>query len=156
MKDQKPIRWSNRTVSPSKSQNIMNNISWHDNGLCVTLHKKCDLETVLEIKEKLYGDAYYESIQFQVWDLSQVEEFELSETDMKIIGALDRSSSRWNDKMKVFILHDDEVAARLFNIYTRMMITTNWVVHLLAKGQSNSECAYDVPIPVKHLIWPHS
>lgn len=106
----------------------MKNISLFTNGLYVSLSGRCDLDTVLDIKKQFYGSSKYESILYQIWDLTQVQHFDFNENDMKILGALDRSSSRWNNRIKIFVLVKDENFVKLFEVYFCMLKETNWEI----------------------------
>ncbi len=94
----------------------------------VTLWGKVTFKDIDAADGLLYGDARFEKMDFQIFDSTDVEEFDLSAIDLQMIGALDKSSSVWNKKMKVALVAKDPEFIQLIEEYKKVMEDTGWKI----------------------------
>ncbi len=84
-------------------------IKWFEHG---TLFSHSDTVTDEEVKtfnDIMYGDRRFEHIRYQISDYSAVTDNRITVRDAKVIGTLDRTSSRWNNHpMKIAVVTTDE------------------------------------------------
>ena len=69
-------------------------------------------------------------MKYQIFDYSQVSEVALSEADVKMISILDKSSTIWNNHVRVAIITDDVKIFGLAEIYRAILIDTKWMVEI--------------------------
>ena len=51
----------------------------------------------------LIGHSNFDNMTYQLWDLSQIEDFNLTRQELFVIGTLDKSSGEWNKSGSVQI-----------------------------------------------------
>jgi hypothetical protein len=103
-------------------------ITWMGNNVIVSLSGKVSFKDIDTADGMLYGDARFEKMEYQIFDHTDVEEFNVSTSDLQMIGALDKSSSIWNRKMKVALVTRDKKIMDHIEEYKKVMKDTGWKI----------------------------
>jgi hypothetical protein len=102
-------------------------IIWEEKGILVKHSGTVDEQEVMMINNIMYGDVRFETITYQISDYSDVTNNLITPTDAKVIGTLDRTSSRWTSKrMKNVVVSKDEKFIPIVRTYFREFEGTEW------------------------------
>jgi hypothetical protein len=105
-------------------------IKWIGNNAIVTMTGEVDFSEIDMANGMLYGDARFEHMNYQIFDLGNAEIIKLKAHDFELIGALDKNSSIWNGKMKVAVVFKDDGMIKLIEVYKNAMKDTEWEIEV--------------------------
>jgi hypothetical protein len=105
-------------------------IDWIGNNAIISLKGHVDFKDIDTADGMLYGDSRYEKMEFQIFDMTDVENFNISKQDMQVIGVMDKNSSLWNKKMKVALVAKNESIVKLIEVYIEVMKATEWHIKI--------------------------
>jgi len=108
----------------------MYSIDWIGNNVIVRMKEEVSFHDIDAVDGLLYGDPRYEKMTFQIFDLTSVDVFNVTEQEMQVIGVLDKNSSLWNKKMKVALVSKNESIIKLIGTYIEVMQSTEWKVQI--------------------------
>ena len=70
-------------------------------------------------------------MKYQIADFSKIEKVEYSEDEIKIITTLEKSSTIWNNKVKLAIVTSKNVCLNfILDPYIEAMKSTNWKIKI--------------------------
>ncbi len=78
----------------------------------------------------LIGHSNFDNMTYQLWDLRQIEDFNLTIQEMKVIGTLDKSAGEWNRSIKVALVVADKKTKDLCKYYASLMTGTKWSIQI--------------------------
>jgi len=67
---------------------------------------------------------------YQLWDLRQIEDLNVSKQEMKVIGTLDKSAGEWNHSVKVALVVSDDKTKSLSEYYASLMNDNKWSIQI--------------------------
>ena len=105
-------------------------INWINVNPYITFNEKTNFEAIIEINEFLVGRIEFDDMEYQIWDFSLTNELLVTDNEIEIIYALDKSSSIWNKTMKVALIAIDESIINLCLQYKESMNDTVWRVEI--------------------------
>jgi predicted RNA-binding protein len=105
-------------------------IEWKHSDIIVKFDGKLIKEDILSVDNHIYGNSKFDKMKYQIFDYSRVTEVELSEADVKMISILDKSSTIWNNHVRVAIITDNVKILGLAEIYRAILIDTKWLVEI--------------------------
>lgn len=105
---------------------MANQIVWEPKGVLIILSGTVTAYEVARINDTLYGDARFDHIKYQIADYSLVTQNLLTAPDGKVIGMMDRSSSRWNTHMLDVLITKDPAFKPVIDTYAKMLKDTQW------------------------------
>ncbi|WP_075591337.1 hypothetical protein [Labilibacter marinus] len=111
---------------------MIEKISWVKNNLEVSFCESCTFSEIKKVNEKVYGDARFDKMEYQIFDFSRVSELLLTPKELKIVGVLDRSASRWNRNVCIALVVTMEYVRNLALEYGKLMEGSNWSVYLFS------------------------
>ena len=106
--------------------NMKDEITWVTRGVLVTLSEQVNGAELFRLNEKVYGDSRFEDIRYQLWDLTNITEFNVSIEDIVKIAAHDRAAALSNSRMKVAIVTTEEMIQTIVNLYSAEMFESPW------------------------------
>ncbi len=113
-------------------------IFWEENGILVKFSGTVTQEEVHMINDIIYGNIKYDTIKYQIADYSDVTEIVMTTFDAKVIGTLERKSTRWNpDRVRNVVVTRDEWFIPIVNAYFKEQERTAWenrIVETLAQA----------------------
>ena len=104
------------------------NLIWKKKGIIINFSGIVNSFEIVKVNSIIYGDPRFDSMEYQLCDFSNVQKGIGSEKDARMIGALDKSSSRWNRHIKVICVTKDTFAIEMIQAYASMLKDTGWEV----------------------------
>jgi len=102
-------------------------IIWEENGILVKFSGIVTNEEVAIANDLIYGDIRFETISHQIADYTDATDIQITPFDAKVIGAIDRSSIRWNEnKMQNIVVTKDENFIPIVKTYFAAFEGTKW------------------------------
>ena len=100
---------------------------WEERGILFKHTGTATSKEGMAMIDKMYADSRFDRIKYQISDFSTVTDFQLTDTDAKIFGILDRSSSHWNlNRMLIAFITQDEMFVPMVNTYFEQFKGTDW------------------------------
>ncbi len=116
-------------------------IEWIADNVIVTLSGKIKFADIDAADGLLYGGPRFERMEYQLFDLTNVEEFNLTDQELMIIGTLDKNAGIWNKRIKVALVTKDKKVIKLIETYQMVMSDTAWKVKVFAElGDAKKWC----------------
>ena len=106
------------------------NITWQDSNVILSFESNVIYQDIYEADNIIYGDPRFDNMKYQIADFSKLEKFELTEEEVQIIAALDKSSSRWNNEIKLAVVTSDSYLIERIKPYIESMQDTNWSIKI--------------------------
>ncbi len=108
----------------------MYDVRWTSNGIEWKHRGDVSLHEIMSANAEFMGDARSDAAKYQLIDLREVDEFDLSESDMEIIGSMDLAQSESTPHLRVaFIVADDGLDAKL-DAYASALEGSSWRVRI--------------------------
>ena len=102
-------------------------IEWKGSNVIISFTKNFIYKDSYEANNLIYGDSRFDTMKYQISDCSKIEKVEFTEEEIKIITTLEKSSSIWNNKMKMAVVTSDTVCLNfILDPYIEGMKDTNW------------------------------
>jgi hypothetical protein len=100
---------------------------WEEKGVLAKHYGIVSEQEVMETNDEMYGDVRFETITYQISDYTEATNIQITPKDAKIIGTLDKTSSRWTSrKMKIVVVTKDEKFVPIVLTYFREFEGTTW------------------------------
>lgn len=77
------------------------------NNLLVKFSEVITYKEILSSNDEVLGKSYFEKLEFLIWDLLEVDEVDLSETEIWKIAHDSAGQARWNRNLSVTILSNE-------------------------------------------------
>jgi len=109
-------------------------IEWIGNNAHVFFEGDIDFDELNKANGELYGDARFDLMDYAIFDLINAREFNITEHEMLMISALDKSASRWNEKLKLACISEDknEKVKQMLEHYVHLMKDNKWTIKLFS------------------------
>jgi hypothetical protein len=105
------------------------NIHWKGSNVIVSFTGNFTYNDSFEVNNLIYGDSRFDSMKYQIADFSKIEKFEFTEDEIKIISTLEKTSTVWNNSVKVAVIDSDTISlSAIIDPYIETMKTTNWEI----------------------------
>lgn len=101
-------------------------ITWKDSNVIISFTKNLSYKDMYDVNNLVYGDSRFNNMKYQIADFSKIEKFEFTKEEITIISTLEKSSTIWNNKIKLAIITSDVDYLRAIKPYLEVMKTTNW------------------------------
>jgi len=105
-------------------------LNWKGSNVVITYNCNLTFQDIYELNNIIYGDSRFETMRYQILDWTKVEKFEISKKEVKIISTLEKSSTRWNNKVKLAIVVTDKEYLKAIEPYLKVMKSTNWEIKI--------------------------
>ena len=102
------------------------NIKWHKKGVFLKFRGIVNSQDLIDANNYLISNANFELIDYQIFDFSEIDDFQITAYDMAIIGSMDKSQAEFNKKMKVAVITNDNYVKELTTEYNAFMKETGW------------------------------
>jgi hypothetical protein len=103
---------------------------WEKNGIYIIYSGKVSFSDLVELQGRLIGDKRYDSILFEIADLTKVDEPEVNKKEVKAISRLDRAATCYHRKKQHIIVSDNKEFLPLIKFYFKTFEGTSWETHL--------------------------
>ena len=102
-------------------------IEWKGSNIIVSFTKNLTYKDSFEVNNLIYGDSRFDTMKYQIADFSKIEKAEFTEDEIKIITTLEKSSTIWNNNIKLAIVTSPNVCLNfIIDPYFETMKSTNW------------------------------
>ena len=105
-------------------------MSWTGNDVLITFEGEVDFHEITEVDDHLYGDTRYDKQVYQIWDFRNVQAFNMTSIEARVIGVLDRNSSVWNNNIMLAVVTTDKYIIDITLEYKKELSETNWQVRI--------------------------
>lgn len=103
------------------------NIVWQKDGILFDHSGTVTSLEVMSMNDVMYGDVRFNKIRYQISDYTKVTENLVNKDDAKVIGTLDKASSKWQKKkMKLAVVTQDEAFIPSVEEYFRSLQGSGW------------------------------
>ena len=103
-------------------------IQWKKNGVFITFRGIVQSQTLIDANNYLLSNADFDSLDYQIFDFSDVEDFKATTYDMSIIGTMNNAQTIFNKKIKVAFITSDHYILEQINEYKSYMHKTDWEI----------------------------
>ena len=110
-------------------------IQWQEKGVFITFRGIVKSQDLIDANNYLLSNADFDSLDYQVIDFSDVEDFKVTSYDMGIIGSMNNSQTLFNKKMKVAFITSDIYIKEQIKEYNKYMIKTDWEIQIFKNLQ---------------------
>ena len=105
-------------------------IQWQEKGVFITFRGIVKSQDLIDANNYLLSNADFDSLDYQVVDFSDVENFKATSYDMGIIGSMNNSQTLFNKKIKVAFITSDNYIKEQIKEYNKYMIKTDWEIQI--------------------------
>lgn len=102
------------------------NIKWHKKGVFLKFRGIVNSHDLIDANNYLISNANFETIDYQIFDFSEINDFQITTYDMAIIGSMDKSQAGFNKKIKIAVITNDDYIKELTKEYNKYMSGTDW------------------------------
>jgi hypothetical protein len=107
-------------------------ISWEKKGIVYKFYDFITPKEVISSSEDKYGDDRFDSLRYQILDLSEIKPVAVNDPDMalqlvKRIAATDRAAAISNPDMKIAIVTSLEIISTLACLYSAELSDSPWM-----------------------------
>lgn len=106
-------------------------IFWEENGIYIKHSGIVTYREIFEIEGKLVGDARYETSQYEIINMLEIDGLEVSLNEIVAIGSLERAASRYRRDKYVIMLADREEYMPVIHKYFEILNSVGWETVLL-------------------------
>jgi hypothetical protein len=99
---------------------------WASRGVTWSFRGVVSGEELVEANQEVYLDERFPLIRYQIVDLSQVERFDVSPADMRLLAENDHAASRLNPSVRVAVVATDERVRELSLYYEGQSSDSTW------------------------------
>ena len=118
-------------------------VSWINGGFYIKFFDIIDKHALLEANYCIYGKPQFEEASFQLLDFLEITDFKVQMTEARIIGALDKSASKWNSSMKVAVVTKHPTVLEFTKYYKESLINTNWTCQTFDSIESAMDWSFN-------------
>ncbi|MBL4939832.1 MAG: hypothetical protein JKY16_06130 [Lutibacter sp.] len=105
-------------------------IKWKGANIIISFYGNLIYQDFYDANNLIYGDARFSLMEYQIADFSKIEKFEFTKEEIKIISTLEKSSSIWNNNVRLAIITSNEEYLRAIHPYLEAMKLTNWKIKI--------------------------
>ena len=115
-------------------------IVWEEKGILVKFSGTVTEQENIMLNDFIYGDIRFGTISYEIADFTEAINIQITPTYAKVIGTLDKSSSRWtHNVVRNIVITKDQKFIPVVEIYFKEFLGTNWECRIF----ETLELAYD-------------
>ena len=107
-------------------------LKWEHNNSLITFKGYVDGNELLQASNILIGDSRFDKMNYTIFDLLNINEFNVDQEDIKIISTIDKGSSRWNRNLKVACIANENYSKNVVLEYKKLMLDIDWEIGLFS------------------------
>ena len=115
------------------------NINWDKNGVYVKFRGIVNAQDLIDANNYVISNANFESINYQIFDFLDIEEFKITSYDISIIGIMDKSQTSVKEEMKVAIVTQSDYIKEITTEYDQIMSGSNWETRIFPSYETALE-----------------
>lgn len=102
-------------------------INWGKNGVSLKFRGIITDQDLIDANNYIISNASFESINYQIFDFSDIEDFKVTSYDISIIGILDKSQVEFTKDMKVAFVTQDDYVKDIVSEFDQILASSKWV-----------------------------
>ncbi len=114
-------------------------INWDKNGVYVKFRGVVNAQDLIDANNYVISNANFESINFQIFDFLDIEEFKITSYDISIIGVMDKSQTDVKKDMKVAVVTQSDYVREITAEYDKIMSGSNWETNIFPSLEAARE-----------------
>jgi len=103
---------------------------WIGNDIIFSFTGEVNFDDLNQANNEIYGDSRFDLMNYAIFDFSLIKRFDLSEVEIEVISALDRSIARWNRKLKLALIGNEKEVKDTIISYIHLMDKELWEIKL--------------------------
>ena len=103
------------------------NINWDKEGVYIKFRSVVIARDLIDANNYIISNANFESIDYQIFDFLDIEDFKITPYDIAIIATMDKSQTEFNNDMKVAIITTDDYVREITTEYDQYLTDSNWI-----------------------------
>ena len=107
-------------------------INWIENDVVIIFEEEVTFHEISKVDDIIYGDPRFGKMIYQLWDFTNVHKHNITIVEASVIGELDKSTSVWNDEVKVALVSTNVEFRELIPEYMKIIDDTNWSVKVFS------------------------
>ena len=108
------------------------NINWDKKGVYVKFRGVVTAQDLIDANNYVISNANFETINYQIFDFLNIDDFKITSYDINIIGVMDKSQVGFKKEMKIAVLTQDDYVREITTKYDHLMAGSNWVTRIFA------------------------
>lgn len=108
------------------------NINWDKKGVYVKFRGIVTAQDLIDANNYLISNANFETIDYQIFDFSTIDDFQITTYDIRIIGVMDKSQTDFKKEMKVAIITEDDYVREITTEYDHIMSESKWITRVFS------------------------
>ncbi|MFP4157421.1 MAG: hypothetical protein ACLFU4_07365 [Opitutales bacterium] len=101
-------------------------INWKERGVEWLYHGTVTGAELIQSNEDIYGDPRFDDLRYQLVDLTQVERFEVSESDIRKLAFFDAAAARSNPRIRLGIIAGNASGRAISDAYRGSIQNPPW------------------------------
>lgn len=112
------------------------NINWDKTGVYVKFRGIVSSQDLIDANNYVISNKNFESINYQIFDFNNIDQFNITQEDINIIGTMDKSQTDFKKEMKVAIVTHDDYVRKITTDYKEIMSDSSWVTKIFSDVES--------------------
>jgi hypothetical protein len=101
-------------------------INWTERGVEWLYYGTVTGAELIESNEEIYGDPRFDDLRYQLVDLTEVERFDVSDTDIRKLAFFDAAAARSNPRIRLGIIASDTSGRAISDAYRASIQDATW------------------------------
>ena len=115
------------------------NITWDKKGVYVKFRGVVTAQDLIDANNYVLSNANFESINYQIFDFLQIDDFKITSHDITIIATMDKSQTESKEVMKIAILTVNNYVKEITSEYDQFMIGSDWETKIFETAEAAKE-----------------
>lgn len=115
------------------------NISWSKEGVYVKFRGIVTAQDLIDANNYVLSNANFDSINFQIFDFLNIDDFKVTSHDITIVAMIDMSQTESKEKMKIAILTTNNYVKEITLEYDQNMAGSNWETKIFENVEAAKE-----------------
>ena len=115
------------------------NINWSKEGVYVKFSGVVTAQDLIDANNYVLSNANFESINYQIFDFLQIDDFKVTSHDITLIAMMDKSQIESKEEMKIAILTVNNYVKEITSEYDQFMIGSAWETKIFETAEAAKE-----------------
>ena len=106
------------------------NINWDKNGVYLKFRGVVNAQDLIDANNYVISNKSFDQINYQIFDFLDIDEFDISDNDINILGMMDKSQSEFKSEMKVAMVTKDNEVINILREYNIHLEDSSWITDI--------------------------
>ena len=112
------------------------NINWDKNGVYLKFRGIVNAQDLIDANNYVISNKSFDQINYQIFDFLDIDEFDISDNDINILGMMDKSQSEFKSEMKVAMVSNDNNVIGTLREYNIHLEDSSWITDIFTDIES--------------------